>query len=114
MTTKDRRKHPRTKTDYPISYDCMDDNGNLIEEGMGTVVNISQGGVLIETLHPIESKDILLSFINIKDELISIRGKVVYCKAVDSGMSQNGIQFLETKEKIISFVKNLIKAYTNI
>ncbi len=109
MTFTERRKHPRAKTNNFVSYVCIDDRGNEIDEGMGRAIDISIGGILIETYDPIESQDILLIAIGIKDELIDIKGKVVYCRAEDSGMFRTGIQFLETNEKIRLFVMGLLK-----
>ncbi len=109
MTFTERRKHPRVETNNLVSYVCIDDSGNEIDEGMGGAIDISLGGILIETHDPIESQDILLMAVGIKDELIDIKGKVVYCRAEDSGMFRTGIQFLETNEKIRLFVMNLIK-----
>ena len=112
MTFTERRKHPRVKTHNLVSYVCIDDSGNQTDEGMGSAIDISLGGILIETHDPIESQDILLIAIGIKDELIDIKGKVVYCRAEDSGMFRTGIQFLETNEKIRLFVMSLIKDYS--
>ena len=112
MTITEKRKHPRVKTNNLVSYVCIDDSGNEIDEGMGRAIDISIGGILIETHDPIESQDILLMAIGIKDELIDIKGKVVYCRAEDSGMFRTGIQFLETNEKIRLFVMSLIKTYS--
>jgi hypothetical protein len=111
LTITEKRKHPRVKTHNLVSYVCIDDSGNEIDEGMGRAIDISIGGILIETHDPIESHDILLMAIGIKDELIDIKGKVVYCRAEDSEMFRTGIQFLETNEKIRLIVTSLIKTY---
>ena len=47
--TEEKRKHARVRTMNAISYICVDDDGNQIDEGMGTTVDISQGGAFIET-----------------------------------------------------------------
>ena len=112
MSIEEKRKHPRVKTHNLVSYVCIDDSGNEIDEGMGSAIDISLGGILIETHDPIELRDILLMAIGIKDELIDIKGKVVFCRAEDSGMFRTEIQFLETNEKIRLFVMSLIKDYS--
>ncbi len=109
MTITDRRKHPRVTTDNLVSYVCTDDSGNEIEDGEGRAINISVGGILIETPNPIRAQDILLTVNDIEDELIDIKSKIVYCSAEDPGMFRTGIQFLETNEKVISFVIYLLK-----
>jgi len=111
LSIEEKRKHPRVETHNLVSYVCIDDSGNEIDEGMGSAIDISLGGILIETHDPIESQDILLITIGIKDELIDIKGKVVYCREEDSGMFRTGIQFLETNEKIRLFVMSLIKKH---
>ena len=113
MTT-DRRKHSRVDTSNLISYVCLDDGGNETTQGMGKAINISQEGILIETHKPIESKYILLMVIGIEDELIQIKGNIVYCLADDSKMFRTGIQFIETKEKTLSFVTNSIKTFCKL
>ena len=102
MTFTGRRKHPKFKTNDPISYVCIDYNGNRIKEGKGKAINVRKGGILIETHDSFEWQDMLLLNIDIKDQSVSIKGKVVYCNTDDSGMFQTGIEFLETGEIILT------------
>ena len=74
MTFKERRKHPRFKTNGPISYVCLDNDGNRIKEGKGTAVNVSKGGILIETKDSFNWQDILLLNIDLKDKSVSVKG----------------------------------------
>jgi hypothetical protein len=111
LNPPERRKHPRVETHNPLTYVYKDDNGNPIKEGMGKTINISKGGILIETHNSFEWQDILLMAINVEDDLIRVKGKVVYCNAADFGMFRTGIQFLEPDEKILSFVISLMKTY---
>ena len=114
MTFVEKRKHPRVDINNLVSYRCMDDSGNRTKEGRGKSVNISQGGILIETHDPFEWQDVLLLFIDIEDESVSIKGRVVYCNAANFGKFRTGIQFLETNEKIVSFVIKLLKTYSKL
>ena len=114
MSFIEKRKHPRVDITNLISYCCMDGRENLKHEGRGKSINISQGGILIETHDPFEWQDILLMSIDIEDESVSIKGKVVYCNAANFGKYRTGIQFLETNEKIVSFVEGLLKTYSKL
>ncbi|MEJ2657764.1 MAG: PilZ domain-containing protein [Desulfobacterales bacterium] len=89
----------------------MDNNGNRVKEGVGRAVNISQGGILIETHHSFEWQDILLLGIDIEGNSNCIKGKVVYCNSADSGRFRTGIEFLEVNEKILAFVIHLLKTH---
>jgi hypothetical protein len=110
----ERRKHPRVKTNNLISYTCIDDSGTRTKKGSGKAINICQGGIQIETNNPIDSDDILLLAIDIENELARIKGKAIYCASDDLGKFRTGIQFLETNEKIVSFVTNLLKTYSKL
>ena len=102
MKFKERRKHPRFKTNDPISYVCIDNNGNRIKEGKGKAVNVSKGGILIETQDSFNWQDILLLNIDLKDKSVSVKGRVVYSNTDDSGKFQTGIEFLEIGEIILT------------
>ena len=106
-----KRKNPRVKTSNGVSYICIDENGNEIEQGMGRAIDISLGGILIETSVRIESKYILLATIDLKGNLIEIRGKVANSKKIESGEFLNGIQFLETPERQIKIIAEFIKVH---
>ena len=111
MTGIERRRHPRVETNNRVSYVCLDDNGNPTREGLGRAVNISQGGILIETQHVFEWQNILLLGIDIENKMNRIRGRVVYCNATESGVFRTGIEFLEVNERILSFVIQLLKTH---
>lgn len=108
----EKRKHPRTKTKNLVSYVGIDDQGNEKEQGMGKALDISMGGILLETHSPLVSKDILLTATGIKGGLISVAGKVILNRTDDSGMCRIGIQFLEDNEKTRLFIINLIKTFS--
>ncbi len=107
----ERRKHPRVETDNHVSYTSMDDNGNPLKKGIGRAVNISQGGILIETHHSFEWQNILLLGIDIENNINRIKGRVVYCNSTNSGVFRTGIEFLEVNERILAFVIHLLKTH---
>jgi c-di-GMP-binding flagellar brake protein YcgR len=106
-----KRKNPRVKTSNGVSYICIDENGNEIEQGMGRAIDISLGGMLLETSVPIESKYILIATIDLEGNLIEIRGKIANSKKIESGEFLNGIQFLETPERQIKIIAEFIKVH---
>ena len=111
MTTIEKRKYPRVHTNTPLSYVLKNDDDNRVKEGRGRAINISQGGILIETNTAFKWQDILQLSINVGGEFVTISGKVVYCNAVDSGIFHTGIEFFKINEKILSFVIGLLKSY---
>jgi len=78
---------------------------------MGVVLDISQNGLLIETLQEVESTNLSLMASTQKSSLIEIEGKVAYCRKAESGKFNTGIMLQGTHEENVRFVKELIRAY---
>ena len=109
MSIGDNRIHPRVKTNNKVSYVIVDDRGNEIEGGLGKIMDVSLGGILIETIRPIGLHNIELMTSGIDHEILNMKGNVVYCNPEGSGTFRTGIKFLEAKEDIRLFVTNLLK-----
>ena len=111
MSSTDKRKYPRIETSNIISYVFFDEEGNEIEEGMGTALNISQGGLLLETYLPVKAQLIMIMYIDLEGQLLKIKGKVVYSRQGGSGNLLIGVNFVDTKESQRKMIVSLIKAY---
>jgi c-di-GMP-binding flagellar brake protein YcgR len=105
---KERRKYPRVAVQSVFSYICLDEDGHPIDEGMGTTVDISQGGIMIETSRPIESETLLLVSVDKDKKMLEIKGKVVYTRAIGPSKHLSGIEFIGSREEVMKIVKNLI------
>jgi hypothetical protein len=110
-TDKDRRLHARIDSVNLVSYQCLDEKGNVLKKGMGRTVNISRGGVLLETHIPIESAFILLMAIDLEEKLIEIKGRVVYSRPGRNGKFETGIRFSDSDEKQIKIITSFVKMY---
>jgi hypothetical protein len=78
---------------------------------MGIILDISQNGLLIETVQEVESKYLSLMVSNQTGQLVEINGKVAYCRKADSGKFKTGITLEGTREENLQFVKELIRAF---
>ena len=106
-----RRKTPRVKTQNLISYFTYNENGSLISHGLGIALDISKGGILLETPYPMEPGLLVLNATDRKKNSIEVRGKLVYSKATTTGTYLCGIEFVGVNERIRSFITKLIKEY---
>lgn len=107
----DRRKFPRTKTRNLIAHISFDQNGKMISQGLGKALDISKGGLLLETPYPIETGLLSLMAVDKNDMLFEIKAELVYCKKLDPGKYQAGIKFKGSELQVRNFVKRLIKEY---
>jgi len=112
MNTFDKRKYPRIDSHNLVSYVCLDEENHISGGGMGRTLNVSEGGILLETHIPINLHPAVSLTIGLEDELMNIEGKVTYSKKRADGKFETGIQFLESDEKKLRFLKQFITLFT--
>jgi hypothetical protein len=78
---------------------------------MARALNISQSGILIETAYMITIERISLMSVGARDELVKIKGQVVYSRENGIGMYETGISFEGTEEENVTFAKKLVKVF---
>ena len=91
-----RRKYPRTQTRNLISHITIDETGKWVSQGLSKATDVSQGGILLKTPHPIESGLISLLAVDSDNKFIEINGRLVYCKKTAAGIYHSGIKFVGT------------------
>jgi PilZ domain len=111
MGKKERRKYPRVQIMDPISYLSLDSDGETLEQNIAVVRNVSQTGIQIESFLEVNSKYLSLMFFDLNKHQIEVKGEVIYCKRNESGQFDIGINFVETSDENLQFVKALVKSY---
>jgi len=111
MTTKEKRRHYRVDSQNLLNYACYDENGHVVKQGMGRTLNVSETGILLETHIPIDSQYVVGLTIGFEENLINIKGKVVYTKAGKDGKFESGIQFMESDSDTNALLKKFITAF---
>ena len=107
----ERRNYPRVKTCNLISYMAIKENGEITDIGMGRVLDISQNGIFLETPRLLFSEYISLMSVDLNNNLIEIKGKVIYSGVSRSGMVGNGIRLQGEHHENIQFATRLIKVF---
>jgi hypothetical protein len=111
MDGVERRKHTRVETRNHILYESMDNEGQIVCRSMGKAINISQSGILLESPDPIEKGNVTLVTVDLENNLIEMKGSLIYCRETDSGMYQSGFSFIGSDEETSKFAVKLIKLY---
>jgi hypothetical protein len=107
----DRRKFPRAKTRNFISFVTYDEDGQIESQKTGTAMDVSQGGILLETAEKIVTKSISLIATSINNMVIEIRAEVVYSRQASTGKFKNGISLRGKPDENVQFATSLIRAY---
>jgi hypothetical protein len=107
----ERREQVRVRTECLISYVGFNEEGRAASQGMGIVLDISRGGLLIETRFPIEVQSVSLMIVDSHNKLAEIKGTVLHCHKSDSGKYKSGISFAGAEKEKDQFAIKLVQAY---
>jgi PilZ domain len=112
MATNERRYCPRIQALNLISYSCTDETEKIVSQGMGRTLNISEEGILLETYVSIDPKYSIALSIGLEDELINIKGQIIYSNPGKNEKFEAGIRLLDTDESTMKILRKYIKAFS--
>jgi len=75
------------------------------------IVNMSIAGLQIETQYPIKSKHVHLRVVDLENNPIEIKGRVVYCNKISPKMFHVGISFIGSNS-VIELFGDVVKHHT--
>ncbi|MEN8257721.1 MAG: PilZ domain-containing protein [Thermodesulfobacteriota bacterium] len=104
-TPDNQRKHERTDS-LNLSFFCIDQDDNVMAQGMGRTINLSETGILLETsieMSPGQNVDMEIA---LQNDLIDARGTVAHSKAADDDHFHTGIEFTHVSNSDMETLKN--------
>lgn len=113
MTTKENRKHERVASLNLLHFTGYR-NDVIIKQGMGRTLDVSESGILLETHFLMELQDQLSLTIGLEDDLVEMKGKVVYCNEEEGGKLKMGIEFFEVDNKALQILKQYIVLFKSL
>ena len=108
---KERRKYPRIPVSVSVSFDCYNNDDEIIDSNIGTILDVSEGGVLLESNSIIDANYIELVIVRFDNQLQSIVGSAVHSRKLDSGKVKTGICFHGSSQKNQCFTTAVIRTY---
>jgi len=111
MTKDSQRKHPRFRSLNLLAYVCIDENQDVVRQGMGRTLDVSEGGILLETHAPIALQHTISLTIGLEDDVTEIDGRAVYCRPGAPGKYESGIAFYGNNEAGLRVLRKYIKAF---
>ena len=109
MTVQEKRKHARINS-LNLSYVCLDENNQVIKQGMGRSLNVSESGILLETHFPIDDQHIVRMTLGLEEDLIDVKGRPVHTRMNDAGKYEVGLEFVKSDAKTRKALKKFIDA----
>lgn len=111
MPASEMRNKERIGSHNLVSYLCLDEGEHPIKQGIGRTLNISEGGILLETHSSLERERTISLTIGMEEDLMDFRGKIVHSGERDDGKFENGIEFLAMNAKERQFLQQFIAIF---
>lgn len=112
MTNEEKRKHDRIDSLHLLNYVYTDEKSEGADQGMGRTLNVSESGILLEThTPPINVGNNVSLTIGFEEDVVDIKGKVVYTKESDIDRYESGIEFFDVDEKARAVLVKYIAAF---
>lgn len=111
MTNDEKRKHSRIDSLHLLNYIYSEVKDEGLTQGMGRTLNISESGVLLETHTPISVGVTISLTIGFEENVMDIKGRVVYTKENATDMYESGIEFYGFEKDAQGILKQYIKAF---
>lgn len=111
MTQEEKRKFSRIDSINLLNYVHFNENEEEENQGMGRTLNVSEAGILLETHNPLQISHIISLTIGFKEEVVDIKGKVIYIQQNADAMHESGIEFFEMDETARKVLRQYIKAF---
>lgn len=106
----ERRHHIRPESLNLLDYLVVDDQGRQGEYAMARTLNVSEGGILMETHIPLPQGQQVMITLGLGDNLVNIMGRIVYT-TYSTGMHQNGVEFFHVADNDKAILNNYVKAF---
>ena len=110
MATQEKRKHARISS-MNLSYVCLDEKDQVVKQGMGRSLNVSESGILLETHFPIDDQHLVTLTLGLEENLVDIKGRPVHTRINDAGKYEVGIEFLKSDAKTRKALKQFIDTF---
>ncbi len=111
-TVTERRKYPRIKTENDISYILFNANQDVIDQGKGKALNLSQKGALLETEKPLNGPFVILITLDLDGKKVKVKGRVANNRETDKPVCYlTGIEFEGSREEQIEAIVAFVKVY---
>ncbi|MFP4039333.1 MAG: PilZ domain-containing protein [Desulfosudaceae bacterium] len=106
-----KRKFHRVDSLNLLSYFCVDETGETMHQGMGRTLNVSEGGILLETHQPIPTEYTVYLSIGFDEDVTDVRGKITYTKQGENDRAQAGIEFVNPDKNARRIIKGYIEEF---
>lgn len=111
MTDFTTRRHERFRSANLIHYTILDETGVATAQGMGKTLDVSLGGILIETSEALDPGAAVSIGIGLKDALAQVQGVIAHTAPETDGKFKVGVRFGDLEPGSVSILEQFISAF---
>jgi|GEM_PF-486074 len=113
MTPIERRRHIRIDS-LNLSYVSVDENGSVVNEGIGRTLNVSKSGILLETNFETFPAQIVSLTIAFEENLVDLKGRFIHCRTSGNNLFQTGVEFQDVDDVAGEVLHRYIDMFKNL
>ena len=106
----ERRQQPRKSLRCQVYFICVNADGRESAQDIGVALDISAGGMMLETTTPINTVEIKIVAATADHQQMEADGGVIYSMQVGEGRYNTGIFFQRDSKEEARFVELLMQA----
>lgn len=108
MTGQEKRRKPRIDSHNLVSYLCFDEDNRESTQGIGRTLDVSEGGIRLETHIPMAIQRNISLTIGLDEDIMEFKGRLAYCKKREDGKFETGIEFSDMDKKRLILLRQYI------
>ncbi len=108
-SASEKRRFPRLDSVHLVSYTQLDEDQNTVDMGICKSLDLSLGGVTIQTHRPFPVNALLEMVIAIEEKLVKLKGRVIHIRKAGKGRHEMGVCFTEVDEKDRAGIQNFFQ-----
>ena len=101
---EERRKWPRILTEHLVAYKRLDERAVPDEAGVARTLDLSEGGVVLEMIHPLEVGCCLEIKMVSGDRILKARARVVHSQELPAKRWRVGVCFTEISDDDLAII----------
>ncbi len=110
MSYSEKRKHARFITLHLLNYTLLDDKGRQSESSMARTLDVSIGGIKIETTRALPDQAKLVISLELEDQLVDLEGKIIHNRE-NANRYVSGIQFQKVSPKEYKILRQYVDEF---
>jgi hypothetical protein len=110
VVEKKRRVSPRIDIAIMVAYVMVDRRKRSLGKGLAKVVNLSRGGLKMQTRKPIKTPFHLLSLPVEGEKQLAVLVEMCHCQNIGKEIILGGFKFLDENDYVKRFIIHLVKA----